>query len=476
MSRKRMISLLGVLLLLALAAGMTLALGSQPLMARSADDAASPQASVGSGFTYQGRLADGDGNPISNTCSLDFTLWDAENGGSVVGHQMVTGVEVNDGYLAVLLNSGGEFGEDAFTGQARWLKIGVKCSGDAGWSFLSGRQLLSAAPYALSLRPGALISGTVSGGGSVLEVSNNGLGSTGLGATSEYGNAIRGVSTHGRGGYLQGGIGEADLVLGGVDAAHDDGNLSSEPDYPSSDLNLFSNHIVAIHLDENNDEEDGRLLVWNGANQVALEVSEAGNLTLRNDLYLGSDGGPNGNILATAAAGADLALHTNDNIYADLDDDNDGNSCFIIRDGADANLWTQCGGRGMTTVGTSAVAVETDSGPREMYAVSSPGLWFEDFGSAALVDGQATVAIDPLFAEVCSLEAGYQVYLTPISTDLVLLSVTAKTPTAFEVRGATLDGQPADASFDYRIVAKRAGYEDYRMETAESMLDADAGQ
>jgi hypothetical protein len=176
MSRKRMISLLGVLLLLALAAGMTLALGSQPLMARSADDAASPQASVGSGFTYQGRLADGDGNPISDTCSLDFTLWDAENGGSVVGHQMVTGVEVNDGYLAVLLNGSGEFGEDAFTGQARWLKIGVKCSGDADWNALSGRQLLSAAPYALSLRPGAVISGTVIGQSALTVVNGSGPG------------------------------------------------------------------------------------------------------------------------------------------------------------------------------------------------------------------------------------------------------------------------------------------------------------
>ena len=286
MSRKRMISLLSVMLMLTLAAGMTLALGSQPLMARSAADAASPQASVGSGFTYQGRLADGDGNPISDTCSLDFTLWDAENGGSAMGHQIVTGVEVNDGYLAVLLNGGGEFGDDAFTGEARWLKIGVKCSGDATWSFLPGRQLLSAAPYALSLRPGALISGTVSG--SVLEVFNNGLGSTGLSASSEYGTAIRGVSAHGRGGYLQGGISEADLMLGAVDADHDDGNLSSSDYYPSSDLNLFSNHLVAIHLDENNDE-DGSLYVYNGLNQTALQLTEAGDLKIRNDLFLDID-------------------------------------------------------------------------------------------------------------------------------------------------------------------------------------------
>jgi len=171
MNGKRTISLLSLVLMLALAAGMSLAQGSQPLAARSGAAGASPQASVGSGFTYQGRLTDGSGNPINDTCSLDFTLWDADSGGALIGHQLVTGIEVNDGYLTVLLNDGDEFGADAFEGEARWLKIGVKCSGDTDWSFLSGRQPLSATPYALSLRPGAIISGTVDNG-PVLTVAN----------------------------------------------------------------------------------------------------------------------------------------------------------------------------------------------------------------------------------------------------------------------------------------------------------------
>ena len=171
MSKKRTISLLFVAAMLVLVVGASLALGSSSLAALGRADAASPQAAVGSGFTYQGRLTDGGGNPINDTCDLDFTLWDAENGGSVVGHQFVTDTVVTDGYLTVLLNDSDQFGADAFTGEARWLKIGVKCSADAGWNFLSGRQLLSAAPYALSLRPGATVSGAVSGG-PVLKVVN----------------------------------------------------------------------------------------------------------------------------------------------------------------------------------------------------------------------------------------------------------------------------------------------------------------
>ena len=205
MSKKRTFFLLSVMLMLTLAAGMSLAQGPQPPVGQSGSDAASPQASVSSGFTYQGWLTDGSGSPIDDTCSLDFTMWEAENGGSVVGHQLVTGVEVIDGYLAVLLNSGDEFGEDAFTGEARWLKIGVKCSADADWSFLSGRQLLSATPYALSLRPGARIVGEQAGS-PILHVQNDSAdSSTGIrgytSATTGFSPGVTGqsASTDGRG-------------------------------------------------------------------------------------------------------------------------------------------------------------------------------------------------------------------------------------------------------------------------------------
>ena len=36
---------------------------------------------LGTGFTYQGRLLQ-SGNPLSGTCDLQFTLWDAQTGGT----------------------------------------------------------------------------------------------------------------------------------------------------------------------------------------------------------------------------------------------------------------------------------------------------------------------------------------------------------------------------------------------------------
>jgi len=101
---------------------------------------------------------------------------------------------------------------------------------------------------------------------------------------------------------------------------------------------------------------------------------------------------------------------------------------------------------------------------RSLYGMASPEAWFEDFGSAALKDGKATVRIDPTFARTVNLEVDYHVYLTLVCDDLILLGVTDKGSTSFSVQGATLDGKPSTCSFDYRIVAKQRGYEDLRLE------------
>jgi hypothetical protein len=115
-------------------------------------------------------------------------------------------------------------------------------------------------------------------------------------------------------------------------------------------------------------------------------------------------------------------------------------------------------------VGTkSAVVATEDYGRRTLYAVESPGNWFEDFGSAQLVDGQAVVDIEPVYAQTVNLDEAYHVYLTPLCDQPVLLFVSLKDATSFTVQGVTLDGQPAQCGFDYRIVARRRGYEDIRL-------------
>jgi len=108
--------------------------------------------------------------------------------------------------------------------------------------------------------------------------------------------------------------------------------------------------------------------------------------------------------------------------------------------------------------------VEAAGEQRTVHAIQSPEAWLEDFGSAVLKDGKATVRIDPTFARTVNLAAEYHIYLTPLCQEAVLLFVTDKAAAAFTVQGVSLDGEPSACGFDYRIVAKRRGYEDQRLE------------
>jgi hypothetical protein len=42
-----------------------------------------------------------------------------------------------------------------------------------------------------------------------------------------------------------------------------------------------------------------------------------------------------------------------------------------------------------------------------VYAVESPEVWFEDFGSSQLNNGHATISIEPLFAQTVNTNVQY---------------------------------------------------------------------
>jgi hypothetical protein len=121
------------------------------------------------------------------------------------------------------------------------------------------------------------------------------------------------------------------------------------------------------------------------------------------------------------------------------------------------------GGNGdMSCTGQMKSLVSVGGGVRrvETYAVQSPENWMEDFGSGELKRGVAVVKIEAAFAETVSETADYHVFLTP-NGDSKGLYVIRKTATSFEVRES--GGGTSSLSFDYRIVAKRRGYEAQRL-------------
>jgi len=99
------------------------------------------QASLGTGFTYQGQLKSG-GESVTDTCSMAFRLYDQASAGSQVGSAITHTVPISDGLFTANLDFGA-----VFSGDARWLGIQVKCPGDGGYADL-GRQELTATPYA----------------------------------------------------------------------------------------------------------------------------------------------------------------------------------------------------------------------------------------------------------------------------------------------------------------------------------------
>ncbi|CAG0929957.1 hypothetical protein TFLX_01500 [Thermoflexales bacterium] len=113
----------------------------------------------------------------------------------------------------------------------------------------------------------------------------------------------------------------------------------------------------------------------------------------------------------------------------------------------------------IATGGKSAVVETQAYGPRALYAVESPEHWFEDFGTGQLLNGQAIITIEPVFAKTVNLTDAYHVFLTPLGD--CALYVKEKSPSSFSVR--TIGGQTCSIAFDYRIVAKRLGYEDVRL-------------
>jgi len=103
------------------------------------------QAPLGTAFTYQGQLKS-EGQPYTGTCDFQFGLYDVPTEGTPLGNLPLTGVPLTEGFFTVQL----DFGAYAFTGEARYLDISVRCpAGTGDFTQLQPRQQLTAAPYAL---------------------------------------------------------------------------------------------------------------------------------------------------------------------------------------------------------------------------------------------------------------------------------------------------------------------------------------
>jgi len=116
----------------------------------------------------------------------------------------------------------------------------------------------------------------------------------------------------------------------------------------------------------------------------------------------------------------------------------------------------------ISCTGAKNAVVPVDGGARKvaLNAVEAPDNWFEDAGSANLSNGEAVVNLEPVFGQTVNTETEYHVFLTP-NGDCKGLYVAQKSATSFVVR--ELGAGTSSIAFDYRIMAKRKGYESIRL-------------
>lgn len=94
--------------------------------------------------SYQGVLADGDGNPIDGLRTITVTVYDVPSGGAALWGETHPDLVFSDGNFSVLLGSVDALPDDLFDQTGRWLEIQVD------GVTLSPRQQFTAAPYALN--------------------------------------------------------------------------------------------------------------------------------------------------------------------------------------------------------------------------------------------------------------------------------------------------------------------------------------
>jgi hypothetical protein len=225
----------------------------------------SPQNGSDQVFTYQGRLEDSNGSPITATCDFTFSLWDSLSAttGKIGNDSVVSDVSVVEGYFTAPVG-GSEFGYAAFTGAARWLQVAVKCGSDSSYTTLSPRQAVTAAPYALSLRPGAEIHNTATSGGDTTALtlrSDNGAGltvnaeTTGVEAYTQSNFGVYGFSSNGTGIYGYGGayaayfVGRVHVIADTVLYLSPHDMVVRQDDLSTIDLQPLDNGGVRVKVD-----------------------------------------------------------------------------------------------------------------------------------------------------------------------------------------------------------------------------------
>lgn len=468
-------------------------------------------------INYQGILTDDAGDVITGTRNIQFLIYNAATSGSLIWSE-TQNVTIEDGLFNILLGSVVAMPHEIFEESERYLALKVESDSEmlprqrlasVGYAFQSMNTHLvnfqylpendgvvnetedPVSWYKLRDIPLDFADGTddVGSSGSGITQIN---GSTGLSVTNPSGPTTTLDLDMGHGNGIN-----ADMVDGShaadfATSSHDhlgevwtQSTSNTNPLLRISGNVPWSNPVFSVTNINNGpaiwaqNNSTGTGLIGMSLNGVGIygggqsgfgvqgqsETGYGGFFSSTNDHYDLALGGSIGRINTdNSNENSQLILSSNADVSVRLDNDGGEDHSFIIVNSSGAGVFSVDESGNMAATGSKNAKVNSDLfGERLVYCVESPEVWFEDFGKATLDEGEVEVVFEDIFASIVNLEYDYHVFLTPLGQQPVLLFITEKTSTGFKVKGAGLDGNPIKCDFDYRIVAKRLGYENERL-------------
>ncbi len=125
----------------------------------------------------------------------------------------------------------------------------------------------------------------------------------------------------------------------------------------------------------------------------------------------------------------------------------------------------QVGGNFYVFGSKNAVVKIDENEQRLVYCQESPEVWFEDFGEGQLKQGKADIQLDPTFLKTVTISEEHPMKVFIQLNDDCNGVYVKRGNTGFSV--VELNNGKSDAHFTYRVVAKRKGYENVRLEKIE---------
>jgi hypothetical protein len=391
-------------------------------------------------INYQGRLTDAGGDPVADsTLSIVFTIYDAPAGGTNLWSETQSVTTDAAGLFYVLLGSSTPIPDSAFKGTDRYL--GTKITTEL--NEMTPRLKLGSVPFSYEFDdsgPDSVVSSFTGIIGSSFLGKASGTSTSSITGISGITGFARNYSTGAANGgsFIADSVGTGDHV--GVRGEGLSNNSASTfgcrgTGWSTSTGAAYGGNFTAAYLGTG---------THTGVLANAFTNINAGNTSVGVNAYAepSNSGTAYGGYFDVDTVG--FGVHYG--IYAR--EEAGGSGAAVYADGD------------FVASGTKSAVLKTSQGDRLFYAVESPEVWFEDFGEGQLVNGKAHINLDQLFLETVTINASNAMKVfVQLTSGSPMDVVVQKGTTGFDL--VTLDNT-SNATFDYRVVAKRKGYESER--------------